>query len=551
MQRLTAIALSLLTLAPPLRAEGVACGTHPDAGRWLLALHRQHRPDEAFAASRHALSDDDDLAPVGHIAVFRDRGDLLVRKNPFDLDTRGTRFVPGAAGYGVVGIPPRVPANGGETLISGRDEPRRVALPFAFPFFGREYRELYVHADGYLSFEPAPPFGGDRSLPRFLSGPPAIAVFFADFAPDRGGTVSWRATASDVVVTWADLAGSTQVNQNTFHAVLAADGSIDLLHTRMESREGVVGVTPGRTIEAVPRDLSAGVAAAQGAVAEVFSEAERLDLISAVRRFYRAYPDTFEQVVVYTTRPMNPLGGSFAFEVNVKNDTRGIGLDVFDTSGDWGSAGALESVVFMDSLEPYREVDGFEILGHEVSHRWLARLRFRDAQGATSTRLLGGDLLHWSFFLDSDASLIGGNDIAEVGGGFETVDFSRRYSALDQYVMGLRGPEEVPPFFIVEGADRFRPNRGYKSSSSPEAGVRFTGRRTAVTISDVIAALGPRVPDASRSPRVLRQAFLLIGDAEAPPDGDRVAVIDRIRGRFEAFYDEATGGRGRVDTRLP
>ena len=63
-----------------------------------------------------------------------------------------------------------------------------------------------------------------------------------------------------------------------------------------------------------------------------------------------------------------------------------------------------------------------------------------------------------------------GNDIADRGGGrFETVDFARGYQPLDQYAMGLRAPAEVPPFFYVEGADDFRPNRAFKSSSAPES----------------------------------------------------------------------------------
>jgi len=491
------------------------------------------------------------VTPVGEIAVLRDRGDLLIRKNPFDLDGRGLRFVPARTGFDVIPVTARVPGSLGDTVVSGRDEPALVGLPFPFPFFGRSYRSVHVHADGLLTFEPLPATGADRSLPRLVSGPPAIAAFYTDLAPDRGGTVSVRSSAAEVVVTWTDLPGSTQVNKNTFQAALAADGSIEVAYARIETREGVVGLTPGGGQGAATGDLSAGVVGAAGSVAEVFSESERLDLVSSVRRFYRAYGDVFDQLVVYTTRPMNPLGGSFAFELNIKNQTRGIGVEIVDSTAEWGSAGRLQSVVFMDSLEPYREVDGFEILGHEVSHRWLARLRFRDAAGTTSTRLLGGDLLHWSFFLDSDASLIGGNEIAEVTGGFETVDFARRYSALDQYAMGLRGPEEVPPFFIVEGADRFRPNRGYKSSSSPEAGVRFSGRRTTVTIADVIAALGPRVAAAGEESRVLRQAYLLIGDDETPPTEDRVAVVDRIRGHFVPFYSEATDGRGQVETRLP
>jgi hypothetical protein len=160
--------------------------------------------------------------------------------------------------------------------------------------------------------------------------------------------------------------------------------------------------------------------------------------------------------------------------------------------------------------------------------------------------------VHWSFFLDSDASLIGGNDIVETSSGrFETTDFSRRFSALDQYAMGLRGSGEVPPFVVVDGADQFRPSRSYRPSSSPEAGVRFVGQRHTVTIDDVVAVMGPRLPESGRAPRVLRQAYVLVGDENVPPTSERGDVVDGIRSRFGAFYEAATDGRGRVETRLP
>ena len=144
-----------------------------------------------------------------------------------------------------------------------------------------------------------------------------------------------------------------------------------------------------------------------------------------------------------------------------------------------------------------------------------------------------------------------GNDIEDRGGGrFETVDFARRYSPLDQYAMGLRSAAEVPPFFYVEGGDNFRPNRGYKLSSAPEAGVSFTGERRQVRIEDVIAAMGPRRPDASEAPRTFRQAYVLVADPVAPVSEARHAAVARIRARFERFYVEATDGRGAVFTHL-
>jgi hypothetical protein len=296
---------------------------------------------------------------------------------------------------------------------------------------------------------------------------------------------------------------------------------------------------------------SGGPPGSTGALAEQFSETEKVDLVAVTRRFYRSHPDLFEQLVVYTTRPLNPAPGTLAFELNVKNEIEGIGLPLEDHAAAYGSAGALRSLVYMDAIDPYLEVDGFEILGHEVGHRWGARLSF-DLAGAASGSLLGRGGVHWSFFADTDASVLEGNDIEDRGGGrFETVAIARGYSALDLYAMGLRSPAEVPPFFYVDMPDDFRPNRAYKASSGPEPGVSFTGLRREVTIAQVVAALGPRVPPAETSTPILRQAFVLVADARGPATAERLGAVARIRSRFESWYREATGGRGAADSSLP
>ena len=57
------------------------------------------------------------------------------------------------------------------------------------------------------------------------------------------------------------------------------------------------------------------------------------------------------------------------------------------------------------------------LLGHEVGHRWLAFLDFSNHDRRRSSELLGRDYAHWSFFFDSDASVMEGNDIEALGGG--------------------------------------------------------------------------------------------------------------------------------------
>ena len=493
--RALAAALLVLGAGGAGASDERPCGTTPDGGGNLLALHEYWTGTGALGASSAAAPRD---ADVDHVAILEDRGDLVARRNPFDLDRAGLRFVPNAAG-GYDPVPLAVPleAAGPQVLPAPDDGAIAVDLPFAFPFFGQRHARAFVHGDGSVTFGAPDPAGGERGMARFLAGPPRAAAFFTILNPSRGGAVTARLSADRAVFQWNGVPGGGQQNRNTFQLALLAGGEVELVFGEMQTREALVGVAPGGSLALSAADLARGRAArrrgrARRAVQRDRSAGSRLDgaplpvdarrPLPAARRLHRDGRSTRCRAA---SRSRSTCATTCA----------GIGLDLLDRGREWGSAARLESVVYMDTVDPYLEHDGFEILGHEVGHRWLSRIRFRDA-GGTGNGLLGRGLVHWSFFLDSDASVMEGNDIEERGAGrFETVDFARGYSALDQYAMGLRAPAEVPPFFFVEGADDFRPNRGFRFSSAPEAGVSFTGVRRAVRIEDVIAELGPRVPD--------------------------------------------------------
>ena len=137
------------------------------------------------------------------------------------------------------------------------------------------------------------------------------------------------------------------------------------------------------------------------------------------------------------------------------------------------AAAGLRSLVMMDWLGKYPddpaqkflgENNTVSVIGQESGHRWLAFMDFRDRNGARSDLLLGRDQAHWSFFFDSDASVMEGNDIEDLGGGsFRTAAAVSRYSLLDQYAMGLVRDVEVPPFFYVENPDQPLGRRGRAS----------------------------------------------------------------------------------------
>ena len=186
------------------------------------------------------------------------------------------------------------------------------------------------------------------------------------------------------------------------------------------------------------------------------------------------------------------------------------------------------------------------ILAHETGHRWLARLLFRNADRAISDQLLGRQLAHWSFFKDSDGSVMEGNEIEDLGGGtFRTASTTEKYSRLDLYAMGLASEAEVPSWFFIDAPISTRGRE-----AAPIAGITINGTRRDVLIQDVIDALGPRVPAAADAPRVHRQAFVFVRRASAALNQQDLARLGRIREQFAPFFSRATENRMTVRTTL-
>ncbi len=496
-------------------------------------------------------------ADVGHIAVLQDQGDLVLRANRLDLSDVGLRFTQnGSGGYDVrrTEAPFRAPL--GSRLTLSDDDSRAATVPFAFPFFGQSQTSAFVNSDGNVTFGEGDNASSERSVSRVLTGAPRVAAFFADLDPSAGGSVWLNATATEFTVTWCAVRGFESSRVATVQATMLPDGTVDVkIAGATTLSDAIVAVSPGRTGVFTLVDLSADgpTAGGNGAVGERFSETGQLDTVAAARRFFQTHPDTFDQLVMWTDTRL--LARSFAFESTVKNEVRGIGLDVFDVAREFGSAGTLRSVVVMDALSKYPddpaqrflgENNTLSLLGQESGHRWLAFLQFRPPGGTRSNALLGRDEAHWSFFMDSDGSVMEGNDIEDLGGGsFRTGPAVRRFSRLDQYAMGLVRESDVPPFFYVESPS----GTVREPDSAPRSGETFTGTRRDVLIQDVVAAMGARSPGPGESARVHRQAFTYV-ITTAAPDTAQVAKLDRIRTAWEPFFFEATERRMRLETRL-
>ena len=498
---------------------------------------------------------------IGDVAVVQDAGDIIVKANAFDLSSKNLRFARNGSAYDFTRINTGFRTSLGTRLTLSDDDTSAFDMPFTLPFFGKDETKAFVNSDGNITFDESDTASTDRSVSRFLTGPPRVAPFFSDLDPSTGnGRVFLLTDATGATITWCSVRAFDSATNVTVQAVLLPDGSVEFHYgTTVTARNAVVGLSPGRTgqFSAVDLSTTAPVSSGSSAIGERFSSSADIDLVALSRRFYQTHPDNFDQLVIFTDSTV-VSGNTFAYESTVANEIRGLGVDIYDTSADFGSAGRLRSVVMMDALTKYPasptekflgENNTVSVMGQEAGHRWLAFLHFKDVNGKNSTALLGRDKAHWSFFMDTDASVMEGNKIQDLGGGsFKTVDAVRRYSLLDQYAMGLVAPNQVPDFFYVDAPTNVQPQK--EATDDPEIGVTFDGTRRDVKIQDVTSVMGDRIPASSASPRVHKQAFIYLLSATATLDAAQVAKLDGIRKAWVTFFAQATNNRMQAQTSL-
>src|SRR4030042_2048996 len=230
------------------------------------------------------------------------------------------------------------------------------------------------------------------------------------------------------------------------------------------------------------------------------------------KEFFKTHADEYDFLVIISNFDFKmPELEVEAFYLGVKNDTLGIGIEAFDNTELFGSKGRLQGTIDMGNIaktstDPLdaKFTTTMGILAHELLHRWAAHVRFRQPDGSTSSALLGRGGYHWSFLLDTQGSLLYGNRWRANGDGtFTSLPGWKYYSPLDLYLMGLRTKSDVPPMLLIE-APGIEPNR------LPQAGVTITGQARTVTIDDIIAVEGERIPAAGTAPKTFKAAFILL-----------------------------------------
>ena len=265
------------------------------------------------------------------------------------------------------------------------------------------------------------------------------------------------------------------------------------------------------------------------------------------KEFFKTHKDEYDFLVIFTNFDfLMPEAETKAFYEGVRNDTIGIGIPIFDNSSLYGSNGKLQGTVDMgniknlvtDPLDPKFE-ETLSVYSHEIMHRWAAYAKFQDASGSNSSALLGKDGSHWSFLLDTAGSVMYGNRWNDNGNGTFTSTNPhgqmKTYSPLDLYLMGVIGPDKMPPMLLIDNPD-------IDSARLPEAGVTINGTPHYITINDIIAANGPRVPDAASSQKSFKTAFVFI-TTPGTFTGDDIYKIESVRNGLVTRFSILTDGK--------
>jgi uncharacterized protein (TIGR03437 family) len=555
------------------------CGTTPETPLQTLFLHRQAQ--RARALRVHPL----DLAPIsgnrdiGNIAVMEDANGAVERQNQFNLDNNSLTFTPAVNAtlyqYSVAaqGYDTDAAANGSPLALDD-DDARPVSLPFSFPFYNSAYNQVFVNSDGNLTFGVAEFASTERSLGRMTAGPPRIAPLFDDLDPSRtAGGVRVLASQTLVAISWVSVPEYSPSGTGapvTFQVRLYPDGRIQFSYQGVTSgiASAVVGIAPGNlqggtSLVDFRSDPSSSY---PGAVAERFGDSVAIDIVTVAQQFYQTHEDSYDYLVIYNNMNIQALGDALAYENTVRSSGSGYNVPVQDSGLEYGSPSRLRSVLNMGQLTQY-PVDPYDIvparsqagdtplsvLAHEAGHLFLAYVSIKDPGNPGSLPMLGYQLAHWNFAYDSEASLLEGERIVDLGSSasprFLTTDTVQGYSPLDQYLMGFRPPTQVPDTFVVTNVFR----NGFPLDTSqlhPMSGVSFDGTRLDVTIDGMIQAEGRRTPDDTVSQRRFRFGFILVVPQGSQPSAAELSRVDAYRLQFESYFTNAAGGNAVADTSL-
>ena len=521
------------------------------------------------------------ITTLGNIIHLELDEGVIANHNLFDLDQRTLRFTPaGADGFRVENVPLQWDTARGPAL---QGNVARLTK-FAFPFSGKKWDSLVVQATGIIGFGGGyNDLGFDRFIhmqtagQKMVSKIPVIAAFMK---LRMNGTRYVNELADRVVITW-DVSEPTSGQQDVtftrtphhFQAVLHRDGRIDLSYREMTARDGVVGVfTLGVDRTPLGRDLSA-VKLSDPPMRVIYEGFHHYGLPgseSMACTVIQALGDRFDFMVWYSDFRVDDQEAGTRSVGDIGQKVSGVGprMDQGMRLQDYCSDGRLQVTwfqpVWVGSVQAQQQhPDGrfpnynmaVAQISHELGHRWSTRTRAIvkgdtiEMRGPHDPGGLSG-ATHWPqgvsapvpfpFSRPVEGSIMGGSNWKDNGDGTftllanGTMNPASGFSYLELYLMGFLPASEVPDFFVLRNQRMV--------GRTPEGNAIYSGEKIPVTIQDVIAHNGPRLPPFDISPKAFNTAMVAVTLKGRKPSAAMLSQLEGIGAAWIAYWSKVTGG---------
>ena len=311
-------------------------------------------------------------------------------------------------------------------------------------------------------------------------------------------------------------------------------------------------------------DLSTPGAGASFSHREVFHYRRFDDIKDLACRVVERLGDEFDLLVFHSEFRSDVQGyGSPIRVYGANTGVTGVGKDGFSSrppceanvlKGHWTSPVWMKSrMIVDDSLEAsWRFTRGAVHFSHEFAHVWVAHLSY-ERNGRREPLSKGA---HWRWELHAPAAFPWRTDVANpittMGGYFWRENgngtftpvgswhsfFGGGPSWLDLYAMGLADASEVPDTFVVHDLQRI------------DVG-RYTAEKETVTIDDIIAVDGRRLPAAADAQTVFNVGFVYLLEPGKTVDPELLVLHRAVRDEGIDHWARTTGGRSDITTLIP
>ena len=382
-------------------------------------------------------------------------------------------------------------------------------VPGVIPVDGSETFRVYVHLGRAVDAVYL-----DTTVSRF----PVSRTTFLDDGTDgdlaandgiyTSGVFSYNTAAFSYPLTY--ITDVTGINYASFGNVRIREADLTTVNKfNVNPKVGLIdpGLVPTTDVATLSPDIQAashfvnvrrtGPPSAQNALHNLGTS----DLSGLTQSIYSEIPDNYDFLILGSAMHGEKLGSSSNFTAGahhrVKNIASGIGIDPQDDTALYGSSsGRLMSINLIDTADRGNKINN---VLHELTHQWSS---FFDGG-------LGLGQGHWDDF-SNVGSILGGYEWIPQPDGSWLVDKDHkksnlsRMALLDRYTAGFIEADAVPDILVYDQSTTHPETRAANDTPIQPGEIVTT-----VTIEDIIAVEGERLPSSTESQKHFNMLFVV------------------------------------------